>query len=90
MIADMHVHTNFSCDSKQTMDEYCLYAIEKNVSVICFTEHIDYNPNNYGYGYYNGYAYFNEIKSCQDKYSDKIKILSGVEFSEPHIYKKRI
>lgn len=88
MITDLHVHTLFSCDSKASMAEYCEIAIKQNIKYICFTDHVDYNKNDIGYGYYNPQAYFEEFNRTQDKYSGKITLLSGVEFSEPHVYKK--
>jgi len=53
---------------------------------ICFTDHVDLNKDDYGYNYYSYERYkdrFNEVKS---QYSDKIEILSGIEFGEPHLY----
>jgi histidinol-phosphatase (PHP family) len=88
MISDLHIHTVFSCDSKTTMAEYCEEAIHQGVKYLCFTDHVDYNQNDYGYGFYKPQAYFEEFNRIQDKYSDKITILSGIEFSEPHVYQK--
>lgn len=85
---DLHIHTHHSCDSKATLDSYCKKAIELGLTHICFTDHIDYNKADYGYGYYNSQSFFDELNSVSDKYSSKLNILCGVEFSEPHIYKK--
>lgn len=54
---------------------------------ICFTDHVDFNKNDLGYGYYNADKFFNEYNRLQMKYGDKIHMLSGIEFSEPHLYK---
>ena len=86
MISDLHVHTLFSCDSKTTMTEYCEEAIRQGVKYICFTDHVDYNENDYGFGYYKPHDFFEEFRRAQDRYSDKIILLSGIEFSEPHLY----
>ncbi len=85
---DLHVHTNHSCDSKVTIEQYCEKAIKIGLKYICFTDHIDFNKADYGYGYYNANKFFEDFNDAREKYSDKINILSGVEFSEPHIYKK--
>jgi len=69
------------------MNEYCQKALVSGVDCIYFTDHIDHNKNDYGYGYYNIENYFTELKQVQEKYAGKIVILSGIEFSEPHIYK---
>lgn len=85
MISDFHVHTLFSCDSKTTMAEYCEEAIRQEIKHICFTDHVDYNENDVGYGFYKPQAYFEEFRRAQDRYSDKIMLLCGIEFSEPHL-----
>lgn len=77
---DLHVHTHHSCDSKATLDSYCKRAVELNLEYICFTDHIDYNKADYGYGYYNLDKFFNEFSSVQDKYSGELTILCGVDF----------
>ncbi len=87
MLTDLHVHTLFSCDSKTSMEEYCIEAIKEGVSLLCFTDHVDCNKNDMGYGFYKPEEYFAELNRIKDKYSDKVTILSGMEFSEPHIYR---
>ena len=41
---DMHVHSKFSIDGMSTMEDYCLIAGKTGTRVICFTEHVDFNP----------------------------------------------
>ncbi len=89
MLADMHVHTNISCDSKQTMEEYCISAISKSIDAICFTDHVDNNPADFGCGFYSPDAYFRQIEFCREKYGKELKILAGIEFSEPFEYQKK-
>lgn len=86
MISDLHVHTCFSVDSSETMASYCEEAILKGVRYICFTDHVDYNKTDDGYGYYKPEAYYDEFRRVQDLYSDKVELLCGIEFSEPHLY----
>lgn len=52
MIADLHVHTEFSCDSEADMEQYVKQAINKKMHIICFTEHVDLNQHDYGFNYY--------------------------------------
>jgi len=42
--SDIHIHSNHSCDAKSTIDEMCQAAINKQLDIICFTEHVDLNP----------------------------------------------
>ncbi|MCR4421992.1 MAG: histidinol-phosphatase HisJ family protein [Exilispira sp.] len=87
---DLHVHTHHSDDSNVTMEEYCIQAIKSGVNYLCFTDHADNNPVDSGCGKFNPLEYFNEFTKIKSKYKDKLIILSGVEFGEPHIYKKEL
>ena len=51
-IIDLHVHTEFSCDSEAKMEQYIEQACNKNMQVICFTDHVDLNPNDYGFNFF--------------------------------------
>lgn len=42
MLADYHVHSEFSDDSDYPVDEVCRDAIRHNLDEICFTDHVDY------------------------------------------------
>ncbi|MCP4632717.1 MAG: histidinol-phosphatase [candidate division Zixibacteria bacterium] len=91
--ADFHVHPDYSIDAKGSIDEYCRSAISKGLKVICFTTHIDLNPEREQHDPFmriNGnvermtpeylLAYYNEIKSTQDKYAEKgLTVLAGIE-----------
>ena len=87
-ICDMHVHTRFSEDSRESLEAYCLAAVEKGVGTLCFTEHMDYNPYDNGYKFYDADAFFEEFNRVKDIYRGKINLLCGLEFGEPHIYKE--
>ena len=40
---DSHVHTSFSTDSDTPMEEMVLTGIQKHLSGITFTDHMDYH-----------------------------------------------
>lgn len=86
---DMHVHTFCSSDSEETFVNYVDRAREVGVKVMCFTDHVDYNPNDLGVGYYNStnfFAEFNKIK----KETHNIELLAGIEFDCPHRYQNEL
>lgn len=88
--SDLHTHTKYSCDSKALMEDYCERAIENEVHTICFTDHVDYNENDIGYRYYDPEAYFRDFEVIRDRYKGRLELLSGIEFSEPHLYGKEL
>lgn len=42
---DMHVHTEFSCDSDAKMEDYIEKAKASGIGTICFTDHVDLNTS---------------------------------------------
>lgn len=42
MLADYHIHTNFSDDSAYPLEEVIKDAIKLNIDEICITDHVDY------------------------------------------------
>ena len=89
LICDMHVHTHFSCDSDEIIENYCLAAAPKGVYALCFTEHVDFNENDDGCGYYNADAFFDEFTKMKEQYKNSVRLLSGLEFSEMHLYSEK-
>jgi len=87
---DMHIHTKYSCDSTAELEAYCAEAIKKGVSAICFTDHVDYNVKDCGYGYYNAKEFLREFSHVKEKYRGSLTLLCGVEFAEPHLYQDKL
>ena len=93
MFIDIHLHSTFSPDGTSTMEEYCLKAINKGITILCFTEHVDYTVAEKNLDQtkdnrkqnFNIIDYFKEINRLKLKYPS-LEILSGIEFSEPHLF----
>lgn len=82
--ADYHLHTNFSTDSDEPMENMVKKAIELGLTEICFTEHHDPNfpfdeHNKEGSFILNTDAYLYDLLKFREKYKDQINILFGVE-----------
>ena len=88
VIADMHIHSRFSVDGKDDVMTMCRAAIDRGMRYICFAEHFDMNPRDYGFGYFAFEKFSEAIDAARDKFGDGISILKGLEFSEPHLYSK--
>jgi len=89
-ITDSHVHSIFSEDSSVEIKEIIRKAIEKDVDIITFTEHVDFNPLDEGYKYLTPDKFIEAVKKANEIHQDQIEILAGVEFSEPHLYPKQL
>lgn len=74
-IADYHLHSRFSLDGMQTMEEACSKAIELGVSELCFTDHLEFADN-----YWINYAdYQRSIEKVRQKFNNQLTIKSGLE-----------
>lgn len=90
MYADLHIHTAFSCDSDADMEQYVVQAIDKKMQMICFTDHVDLNPHDYGYLYYKPKEFLEMCHRLKAKYGHLIRIGAGMEFGEPHLYQEQL
>ncbi len=80
ILADYHVHTDFSSDSDTPMEDMVKRAITLGLQRICFTDHMDLDfPQQYEYRFvFDIDAYWKQINLLQTKYP-QIKILKGIE-----------
>ena len=89
-VCDLHIHTKHSCDSHAALEAYCTQALQTGVDTLCFTDHVDHNPNDYGKGFYNPGAFFSDFLHVQEKYRERLTLLCGIEFAEPHLYRNEL
>ena len=95
MLADYHVHSEFSDDSDYDMEEVVKDAIDIGLDEICFTDHVDYgikldhgvkgctprlDENGQPLRNVDYPSYFRKIAYLQDKYRGRIVIKKGLEF----------
>ena len=72
MLADYHMHTNYSNDSQYDMEKAILKAIDMGLDEICFTEHSDYGTmGNYVVDYED---YYQGYLKWKEKYKNQIVI----------------
>lgn len=90
MLADTHMHTRFSCDSRAELEEMCEAALARGLDVICFTEHLDHHPLDSCRGFFDFDSYSRAIDLARARYDGRLLILKGLEFSEPHLYPREL
>lgn len=90
MKIDYHIHSDFSADCKEPMEETIKAAINKGMTEICFTEHIDYEyPDPTITFDLDILKYSEKITEMQGKYAGVIQIKKGVEIGvQPHLLEK--
>ena len=85
-LSDYHMHSKYSFDAVQTIEQAIEKAISMNISEICLTEHISFDPDDQSYNFFNFTDYEKEINELSHKYKDIIKIKIGLEAGEIHLY----
>lgn len=88
ILADYHVHSDFSSDSTAPMEQMIEQAIQLGLKRICFTDHMDYDyPKEHGYSFlFEPDAYIKRLEDLKARYHKKIKLLTGIELGlQPHL-----
>ena len=76
---DYHVHTTHSIDCATPMMASCEAAVAAGVTEIAFTDHVDHQPADMGFGFYKPAAYFAELDEMRERFRGKLTILAGAE-----------
>jgi histidinol-phosphatase (PHP family) len=80
MYSDYHVHSLFSFDSEENLENIFEKAVSLNMEQIAITDHQDFNwPIEGECPYVNMEKYDDMISFYQEKYKNKITILKGIE-----------
>ena len=89
--ADFHLHSHFSGDCQEPMENMIKKGIELGLTHMCFTEHMDMDfpiteQDPEGKFMVNTDSYLYELITLKEKYANQIKILFGIEVGlQPHI-----
>lgn len=91
ILADCHTHSHFSPDSQEGTEQMIQAAIDRNLTHICLTEHMDLDyqvTEEYPPGRFvlDVDAYYRELLPLQQQYADKIEVGFGIELGmQPHL-----
>jgi histidinol-phosphatase (PHP family) len=84
-LADYHIHTRFSVDSRTELEDACEAAIAADLDEIAFTDHADFGHAD-TVGYLKPAEYVTAVERCRDRYAGRLAVRLGVEMGEPHIF----
>ena len=79
--SDNHVHTVFSSDSEEPLEQMLTQAVEIGLSSICITDHMDYDFPDLGNGMnfeFDPRAYMTALQQIRPKFPN-LEIRQGVE-----------
>lgn len=87
---DLHMHTEFSCDAKASMQSMARAALKEDIREIGFSEHFDLLPDDPCAGFFDADAWWGALESCRSEYKGSLTIRAGVEIGEPHRFKRGV
>ena len=76
---DYHVHTARSIDCHTPIEASCEAAIARGVTEIAFTDHVDFEPADEGYGFYDYAGFMEDVDRARARFGDRLTILAGAE-----------
>lgn len=76
---DYHVHSEFSSDCSVPINESCRAAIAAGVTEIAFTDHVEHQHTDLGYGYYRIEDYLRSVEAAQTEFDGQLRVLKGAE-----------
>jgi histidinol-phosphatase (PHP family) len=81
IIADYHVHSDFSGDSQTPMEYMIDRALQLGLKKLCFTDHMDYDyPHKGGTRFeFDPELYVPKLQQLKEQYAGQIEILTGIE-----------
>ncbi len=88
-ICDCHTHSEHSFDGCEKIEDMCKQAISLGINVLTVTDHCEVhswkNPTESEFGDFSKQIpeSIKSIKENQNKFSDKITLLKGIELGEP-------
>ncbi len=83
-LTDLHLHTKFSWDAEQTMEEIVKKAYKEDIEFIGFTEHLDFHKNHPDSFMFLDYEKY--TKAFHHVKKDFPGLIKGVEVGEPNLY----
>lgn len=89
-LIDYHVHSTYSVDGRSSIDEICQRAVELKFSEVGFCEHIDFEPSDPGFGFFDYDGYSEAIDSARSRYAGKLVIRKGAEIDYGYSYEPQI
>jgi histidinol-phosphatase (PHP family) len=84
-ISDFHLHTEFSFDSKEKLDNICQAAVDIGLGAIAVTNHYDHDGIDEGL--YDEYLFekdMENILSAKEKWKSVLSVHAGIEIGQPH------
>lgn len=85
VLADYHLHTDYSFDGHESVDEVCARAFENHLDEISITDHLDIYSDRTYESVLDLHSLFRDIRRARWKYRGSLEIAMGVELGQPMV-----
>lgn len=89
-MVDCHVHSDCSGDCNAPMMEMCRAAIARGIKIICFTEHIDFEPTDSCFQQFDYDHYKRQIADAREAFDGVLDIRSAIEVDFQSKFRREI
>jgi len=89
-VIDCHLHSDCSGDCTASMMDMCRAAVERGLKIICFTEHIDFEPTDVCYEQFDYDLYKSKIAEARGAFDGVLDIRCGIEVDFVTRYRSEI
>ena len=86
ILTDFHMHSTFSPDASNSLDEMCQHALQIGFKEIAFTEHVEWHPEWQGALDIDAYLAAVQEAKKRDFAPKGLKVYAGIEVGNPHDY----
>lgn len=83
---DYHLHSTQSADGEGSIAAMCEAAVERGLSEIGFSEHLDFDRDDPMYGYFDDDAYTAAIGEARQAWAGRLIVRKGLEFDFRRAY----
>jgi len=83
---DYHLHSTHSDDGHASIPEMCEAAIRVGLREVCFTEHLDFDRSDRGYGFFDYAAFAAAVGEARARYAGRLAVRMGIEFDYRRAY----
>lgn len=89
-LVDYHAHSTESCDGRSSILEMCQRATSLGMVEIGFSEHVDFDPSDRGFGFFDYDRYASRIAIARRLFEKRLAIRKGVEIDYQNRFEGKI
>lgn len=86
-LVDYHMHSKYSFDGECELEDMCNIAIERGLSEIAVTDHMDIFSGKPYTHIMNCEELYSDLRKVKEKFAGKLKVIVGAEYGQPQANK---